>query len=207
MRLTITTSIKSRSGDLSASFLDKLEATSDDMQALGKEALSRMKSRTARGVDATGDSFEPYSTKGPYYYDPYPQHKGTRAQHATAVETWRSRHPKAGGKGELSRGGHSIRYESYAAFKEAISGDTTVDLRGAAAPHMLDQMSVWSEEPDEVRAGFQSKTTEAAKRALGHIRGIVSRHLPVRRFVGLTSDDRQALVDLRREQIEEKLKS
>ena len=98
---------------------------------------------------------------------------------------------------------------NYAKYKAKHGGSTAVvDLMGVGRGdgHMLVEMEVWESAKDEVKIGFKDKASLAARKALGHIRGVVAKNLPVRRFLGLTADDRAAVIARRVEQIEDKLK-
>jgi hypothetical protein len=107
--------------------------------------------------------------------------------------------------------------ERYAAYKAKHGCTADVDLIGVerhggkkgkseAHPHMLTVMEVWSSGEHEVKIGFKDKASRAARVALAHIKGCIERHLPVRRFLGLTMDDRAAVLAKRAEQIQDRLK-
>ena len=96
----------------------------------------------------------------------------------------------------------------YARFKIKHGHTTNVDLIGVESghPHMMLAMEVWESGPGEVKIGFRDKASRAAQKALGHLRGMLHKNLPVRRFFGLTMDDRAEVMAKRVEQIQDKLK-
>lgn len=179
---------------------DAINPTAEEMAELGEMVRERNLERTAQGVDAEGNEFVPYSTKGPYYFNPAPN--ATDHERRRAIESFARRHP---GKGEVSSERHTIKFESYAAFKEATRGDALVDLTyPIGAEHMLQDMSVWESGVHQVSVGFKLGT-RAAQIALEHIRGLAARHLPVRRMLGVGPGDRETVYAKRADQIREKL--
>jgi hypothetical protein len=185
-----------------------IQPTVGDMLTAGQIIRANIRERTAQGLDLSGAAFAPYSTKGPYYYNP-----GTRGgkfrSSGAAHEKRAARNMvrSLGGNGTLSRTGRSIKFDSYAAFKAAF-GRAAVDLMGIQAPHMLDAIvvRVGSTElaaaaadvgamdgmgpADTVTIGIYD--SDAVGRARGHNRG--TRTLPQREFLGISeADARMAL--------------
>jgi hypothetical protein len=108
--------------------------TAGDMLLAGQIFRTKIRQRTAAGVDVDGAPFAPYSERSPYYFYPNKEAAGSnREARATAA---RNRHAKTGRIGKRTPLG--IKYESYAAMKAAM-GRTNVDLySGLQHPHMLD---------------------------------------------------------------------
>ena len=137
-----------------------VEPSPEDLLELGNVMWEANQDRTARGVDARGQTFQPYTRK-------------------------------------------------YALYKAKHGGSTNpVDLMGVgrSPEHMLVEMEVWSDNPNEVKIGFLNKASFSAMKALGHIHGFIERNLPVRRFLGIHSDDKAGVIAKRAEQIRGHLK-
>ncbi|HEU0122635.1 MAG TPA: hypothetical protein VFQ91_19035 [Bryobacteraceae bacterium] len=140
--------------------------TVGDALYAGQRQRTVILDRTKRGVDARGAAFAPYSTKGPYYYNPnanlrslYNKRSGSwAADRKERVDDRITKNTKAASKRflgristkaqrkqsdapRLSKTGLSVVFESYAAFKRWL-GRTTVDLYGPRAPHMLQNIIV-----------------------------------------------------------------
>jgi hypothetical protein len=123
---------------------EALQPTVGDCLLLGQIARSQIRKRTLSGVDSQGASFASYSTKGPYYFYPNGDVGSTRGGSAAVKQARataaKNRFSKLGGKGV--RTPYGIRYESYAAAKDAHGGGT-VNLFGMEQhPHMLDAIIV-----------------------------------------------------------------
>lgn len=170
-----------------------LTITEGDRLHAGNLVKSRILDRTARGVDVNNRPFEPYSTKGPFYYYPY-GHLSVSAKSSLSTkqraDSARRLQRKIGGTLTKSRIG--IKFASYAAFKQAI-GRSGVDLRGLHGPHMLQAIQI-QVNGETVTVGIYG---DEAKRASGHNEGIPHR-LPRRYFFGSnTEDHRVILADLK----------
>lgn len=116
--------------------------TTGDLLFVGQVFRSRIRRRTAQGIDVNGAPFAPYSTRGPYYF--YANRDSTSgrtaAGRAARAKAAANRHRKTGKIGVRTATG--IKYESYSAMKAAL-GRTGVDLYGAEQhTHMLDTMLV-----------------------------------------------------------------
>jgi hypothetical protein len=123
---------------------------------------TRILDRTIRGVDSDGVAFQPYSTKGPYWYYPGGKVAGGSTYHANG----KLKQSSAGAKrnkaavtrllnrigvieghtgktigGVRTQNGQGIKFENYAAFKASL-GRLGVDLTGPRAPHMLQALAV-----------------------------------------------------------------
>jgi hypothetical protein len=179
---------------------DAFKTNSTDMALAGQLVRSDIRERTARGVDVSGAPFKPYSTKGPYYYNP--ASRGGKFKKAADKQSAKRLAKKIGG--ETSRTGLTIKFESYAAFKAAF-GRSTVDLQGVAPPHMLDaivvkvngadvgsSVSESTSDADSVTVGIYD--ADAAARASGHQYG--NRTLPERKFFGLSSDGKTLILQM-----------
>jgi hypothetical protein len=182
-----------------------IEPRDADLLYAGQRQRARILERTARGIDVDGRPFAPYSTRGPYYYRPSRGAAVAAALgHDIRGEEWTERQKAAAkrflrrittksergapGAPRLSRTGRTIRFESYAAFKRWL-GRSTVDLRGASAPHMLQAIQVVVRGARELVLGIYG---EAAARATGHNEG--TRTLPRRRFFGASAADVRQMV-------------
>lgn len=174
-----------------------------DLLYAGQRQKARIIERTESGTDVDGNTFQPYSTRGPYYY--YPSgHLGTsrgalktrkaavrRLLKVTGeVSTYRGEY--LGGSsvgGVATRNGLGIRFESYADFKESL-GRAGVDLTGPRAPHMLQAITVLNGvRDDELLIGVYG---EAAARAQGNNDG--TRYSPRRRWFGASTLDIREMV-------------
>jgi hypothetical protein len=162
--------------------------TAGDLLHAGNLLKTRIIDRTARGIDVNGQSFHPYSTKGPYYFYPFGKTGSknfTVKQKVSAATRLRA---KIGGT--KTRSGMGLKFASYAAFKSAL-GRSTVDLTGLRAPHMLQAI--------EVKVNDQTSTIilgiygEEAERASGHNTGVPGR-LPRRYFFGASPLDLKVLL-------------
>lgn len=178
--------------------------------ALAESQRSRMLKRTDAGKDFSERAFSPYSTNGPYYYNPTGasgksdgKKVNAKQQHAAAkrflgkittkAQRERASNPFApmstrnsSGTPHLSRTGRTVVFRSYSAFKKWL-GRTNVDLRGPRAPHMLQAMQAKGTEAGGQVQGVIGIYGEAAKRASGHNNG--ARHLPQRRFLAASRAD------------------
>ncbi len=164
-----------------------LKPTQADLRVAGEIVKTGIRDRTAKGVDAAGAAFAPYSTKGPYYY--HAASGGRKLLAAGATE------------GRPSKSGRSLVFSSYGAFKRAF-GRTFVDLQGITAPHMLDAIVVTPEE-DGVRIGIYD--SRAATIASGHNRSSGRpKGMPQRRFFGVGTEDIGAIQQIIRERIIER---
>ena len=167
------------------------QPTEGDLLYAGQRQRTRILDRTARGVDADGHPFAPYSENGPYYY--YPNGRVGNAKYSdkqtkeAARRLWRKlasgkaqpRHKRGkenavgqAGKGDawITRSGRGLGFSSYAAFKRWL-GRSGVDLRGPRAPHMLQAILVKvgglvAGERDEV-VGPSDRATPASELRLG----------------------------------------
>ncbi|MGE5568542.1 MAG: hypothetical protein ACM3S5_05830 [Rhodospirillales bacterium] len=212
-----------------------IEPTEGDLLYAGQRQRARILERTERGVDVDEAPFAPYSTKGPHYYNPtsgqsaiFTEKQAGRvhAGKTTFKRLWQQKERGAarrflnkittkeqrGKKGApgLSRTGRTIRFESYAAFKRWL-GRTTVDLRSARAPHMLQGIIVkvaglMSGSDRDEFVSPTSRTTpatelvlgiygEAADRATGHNTGDNAKaSLPKRHFFGASAADARLML-------------
>lgn len=179
-----------------------LEVTEGDMIfALGRQT-ERIQQRTVDGVDYNGQAFAPYSTNGPYHHDPS---RESRFSGYTSLVQRRGvalHHARFYG-GTRKRGGVTVKYESYAAFK-AARGVGNVDLGGMegsllpalrisvnGAEHDLDEaLGIGLDTfPDPVIQGAVGIYDDPmAQIAQGHNDGIPGR-LPQRTFIGISDDD------------------
>lgn len=179
-----------------------LRPTVGDLLAVVSYQQARILKRTEQGVDYQGKAFAPYSTKGPYYF--YPAGPAGRIKGKAGARARVTRFGKQGPSGRRTRSGFGLRFASYAAFKHTFLGRSTVDLRGARAPHMLQQiaMQVGGQAIQaglNPRAGSATELTtpartaslgiygEAGARASGHNEG--TRRLPQRRFFDASDQD------------------
>lgn len=202
---------------------DALPTEGDAIYAAQRQR-SRILERTANGVDVDGAPFEPYSTKGPYYY--YPNKVGRNKasvkrnkaavsrllKRLAGVSEFREEQDIAGGSGGTkTRGGEGIRFDSYADFKRSL-GRLGVDLRGPRAPHMLQAIAVGTgiertvgddqtlglnERPEPAVVVVIGIYGEEAGRATGHNTGENPRWKSrhQRRFLGATDADLKAMSD------------
>lgn len=182
----------------------------------GQRQRSRVLLRTGKGVDADGAKFAPYSTKGPYYYNPNGRlspitagQVSEKQQKAAAKRFYNKIVAKEergrDGSPHMSKTGRSVVFSSYRAFK-AWLGRANVDLRGPRAPHMLQGVVVKAggqqverdisvgiddsgQPASEMRVGIYG---DAADRASGHNAG--AGKLPRRHFFGIGRGDAKALV-------------
>lgn len=169
-------------------FQKGMTVTPADCVAAGETLRARILDRTARGTDANGQPFAPYSQRGPYYF--YPNRKAgvgkfTEKQRKASSARLNRKIDKAG-----VRTPYGLRFESYAAAKAAF-GRTHVDLFGLDnGPHMLNGLIVQSPSSGEsvVRIGFYG---EEAGRAKGNNEGIG--RLPKRQFFKANADDLNAM--------------
>jgi hypothetical protein len=110
--------------------------TTGDLLMAGQLFRSRIRARTAAGIDVEGSPFAPYSERGPYYL--YPNKEAARGNRQARATAAKGRHAKVGGH----RTPLGIRYDSYAAAK-AAHGDSTVNEYGMQQhTHMLDTIMV-----------------------------------------------------------------
>lgn len=169
--------------------------TQEDLLYAGQRQRTRQLERTRRGADVNGRAFAPYSTKGPYYYDPNAGRGAKRddkVQRAAVIRMHSKLKKGAAGSGSMvkSRTGRSLKFASYAAFKRWL-GRSTVDLTGPRAPHMLQAIITAARSAKELAMGIYG---EAAERATGHNQGVPKTHLPKRRFFAASSLDLKAMV-------------
>jgi len=177
------------------------QLTKAELLLAGNYVKAQILDRTARHLDADGKPFAPYSTKTPVYWNPYTGSKDGTQQRRASTRMIK----KLGGSGRTGiirdergkllgrRSGNIIRFEHYAAFKQAL-GRSGVDLIGPRAPHMLQAMTVRvAEDGRSVIVGIYDKP---AARAIGHQYGNPRRRLPQRKFLGATVDDREHLLKL-----------
>lgn len=130
-------------------------------------------------MDVEGHPFAPYSTKGPYYYNPHAGRANTSAEQRRGAA---KRLRKTLGEGGVTRSGY-LRFDSYAAFKRSL-GRTNVDLTGPRAPHMLQALTVQATGNTELRLGVYG-----AKAVLANAHNEGGRHLPQRKFFGASGAD------------------
>lgn len=156
--------------------------------------------RTNSGVDGQGNAFHPYSTKGPYYWSP-DHHGQTIKQRKASVghylrQTTKIGNLLAGTKAERSsiggvrsKTGLSIRFESYADFKQSF-GRPNVDLFGIINhPHMMNGIIIQptTGTPDHLSIAMGIYSDDLSERASGHVEG--ARFLPKRDFWQTTEKD------------------
>lgn len=149
--------------------------------------------RTFRGVDGNEKAFHPYSTKGPYYWSPNRAGKSIKQQKASiryylrqtnkvSTSLYGTSGERSSVGGVQSKTGLSIRFESYADFKQSFGRGLNVDLFGIENhTHMLNTIVVRPAIP--IANGFQVSMGiygSESDRATGHIEG--TRTLPVRNF-------------------------
>ncbi len=180
------------------------QTTLGDMLAVGQVFRSRIRQRTAAGIDASGAPFVGYSTRGPYYF--YPNREAAGSVRGGSDATLHARKTAAAGRHAKTdrigtRTPYGIRYDGGYAEAKAAHGRSTVDLYGLEQhPHMLDAMLVRAGgmeigggmdiateaagQCDHLTLGFYG--TEAA-RAKGNNEG--TSHVPARYFFALNSDD------------------
>lgn len=139
----------------------KLRVTVGDALSMGMLLRTHVVERTQDGVDVDGNAFHPYSTNGPYYYNPSGQ-SGPKAGESEEAHAKREREAvkrlvrKVGGRlggthqaelfsntePHISRTGRTVVFpRGYAQFKEWL-GRTNVDLTGPRAPHMMQSLHV-----------------------------------------------------------------
>ena len=153
-----------------------LRVTKGDMRAALTAQKKRILARTARGVDADGVSFIPYSQEGPYYWYPV----SSRTLGATGQKRSIRRFAKKTGGTAAGKG---IRFDSYAAFKRSLGG-VTVNLKGPSIPHMLSAIAIRA---ISATRGVLSVVGPASIRAEGHNRG--SGSLPRRTWFAAGAND------------------
>lgn len=165
-----------------------IKPTHEDLLYAGQRQITRILERTARGVDVNGRPFAPYSKNGPYYYNPNGR-LGPAGRAKLSEKQQKDSAKRMQGKigGSLSRTGRTVKFPSYAAFKQWL-GRSGVDLTGPRAPHMLQALTAKASGVD-VTLGIYGT---AAARATGHNFG--ARHLPQRRFFGASADDAKQMV-------------
>lgn len=211
MGLTIKTSSGRSVSEITLRLRTAARLTVGDALYAGQRQRARMLERTARGVDVNNKQFAPYSTKGPFYYDPnsrissrfkrmFGERISDKKQRASVNRLVR----KVGSKGvQKSSTGRTLKFPSYAAFKRWL-GRTFVDLRGPRSPHMLQGIVVKAgsstigesgmtispdanpERVNEMRIGIYGA---AAARAVGHNEGNPKKNLPKRWFIGASRSD------------------
>lgn len=161
---------------LVADIVDDVNPTVSDLLYVGQRHRSRVLQRTQRGVDFEEKAFAGYSTKRPYYWNPTAGKKGLSLNKRIAAvqrimkklsgrKTGYVRVFRESGKvvAEVRGHGDTIKFPSYAAFKQAL-GRTNVDLRGPRAPHML-QAIVVRVGATEIGNGLQSVPGDSTERA------------------------------------------
>jgi phage gpG-like protein len=176
MPLTISVDTKKLAADIEG----VVQITSQDVLYALNRQKARILDRTARGVDINGQAFEPYSTKGPYYYYP-----------AKAGRTAGSRKSSAGRFAKKVGGQRTtvgVKFPSYADFKRSL-GRSGVDLTGPRAPHMLQAIVVKTTGNDSGVIGIYGPE---ADRAEGH--NVGAGHLPRREFFGFSDRDHDEMV-------------
>lgn len=157
-----------------------LRITKADLLSALRKQKKRILERTARGVDADGMPFAPYSQKGPYYWYP---NEGKAMTVRGKKRSAKSHAKKYNGKVT----GTGVRFESYAAFKRSL-GTTVVNLRGPRPPHMLEQLRVTAY---DAKRGIIEISGEAADRAFKH--NVGTDLLPRRTFLAFGSSDEDAI--------------
>jgi hypothetical protein len=116
-------SISTPTGDKYETYILKIIAASQptvgDLLTAASNQVSRVQSRTVRGVDYQGRPFYPYANKKPYYVPTETGPNRARRQKQLASRTG----------GLAIKKTYGIRYDSYAAYRRA-TGHPTVDLGG-----------------------------------------------------------------------------
>lgn len=167
---------------------------------VGERQRTRILRRTESGRDVDGAAFAPYSTTK-FYWSPNGRLKGAtlsklgdKKQKAAVKRFAKKIDASTAGKSgapHVSKSGLTICFPGgYRQFKKYL-GRTTVDLRGAQAPHMLQAIQVKST-AEGVKIGIYGgeKGSIAAKHNLGAGR------LPKREFFGVSrSDEREVVKD------------
>lgn len=182
-----------------------IQPTTGDLLEVLARQQSRILERTERGLDYQGRPFAAYSSRGPYYYYPSGPVGQTRtAQARKNGKAGVARMARLGLGGTRTRSGFGLRFSSYRAFKLGYLGRSNVDLRGARAPHMLQQIVMQvgsvrvapgsqtgalgpSDRPQPATRGTLGIYGEAGARAAGHNEG--TRRLPQRRFFDMSDKD------------------
>ena len=180
--VTIQISSKGGIATLARNLKIAFRPTKEDMRFVLSNQKARILARTARGVDVNNVPFKPYSDKGPYYWYP----------NASKSMTMRGKRSSATRKAKKFRGtstGVGVKFDSYAAFKLS-QGSFRVNLRGTAAPHMLNQIAVRVH--SKTRGSLRIEG-EAKQRASEHETG--TELLPRRSFMGFNSQDTSDMTD------------
>lgn len=176
-----------------------LTVPAEDMRLAGEMARSAILERTAKGVSVSGVAFAPYNETTPYYYNPSRQRAAKQTgRFGTPLRRFTAKQEKASAGRLLSKlrkagdstavrglSGGTIKFPSYAAFKRAF-GRANVDLRGVAAPNMLDAIVVTAE-ANEASVAIGGVSGRIAR---GHTTGNRPKGMPLRQFFGLSTDDR-----------------
>lgn len=147
-----------------------------DMLYVGGLQVSRIRERTARGVDYTGQPFTPYKNSGPVYWYPSVHTKNRVAS--------RNRFFKLIISGSATKTSVGVKFSSYEAMKASVSGASTVNLMGLKAPHML--MAI------QIKVNGYLMTIgifgDEAIRAEAHNSG--TKYLPKREFFNASESDK-----------------
>ncbi len=197
--------------------------TQGDLLMLLQLQRSIILKRTSQGIDKNGKAFEPYSTKGPYYW--YPSKSKERSNRKRTVRRLarklvgvlnakEQRKQQKGRKdtpfGGITPGG-AIKFRNYGEFKTSL-GRTMVDLRGPSAPHMLQALLVRAgsttikpQRQRNIEAKNMKLPTSVGRiqifgpegeRAAAHMRGRTKRRLPRRNFLGANNKELKILMGI-----------
>ncbi len=188
--------------------------TNGDLLYAAQIQRSTILARTEHGVDVNGRSFAPYNTTRPFYFYPTgtPGRKRSTEQakkDRSAVKRFARKLGRT--KAAITGSGFGIRFESYADYKGTYLGRPNVDLRGAKAPHMLQQIvckagSAEIGEQDQ-RIGLEDMPEpgtefvlgiygDAAERASGINSDDRPKGMPKREFFGSSQVDNERLTNI-----------
>jgi phage gpG-like protein len=171
----------------------KHRPTQADNLALAEFGKTKILKLTEQGLDFAGNSFAPYSTKGPIYV--YPNSAGSRKATASQRHGSSTRFAKAIGRSDTKNKSRiGLKFASYADYKASLGGGGKVNLSGPNN-HMLRQLQTKSTAQnftigiyDEATAVIATAHNNGAQTGRGH-----KVRLPQRRFLDFS---RQTLAEL-----------
>lgn len=182
----------SRSGrSVDALFVDlrrRIEPTRQDMLTAANIVKSDIRDTTERGIDADGRPFQPYSSYGPYYYNPSKKHGLTGDAARKRAKTVHRALQARGLPGSLT--GSTIKFKDYGEFKRSFAR-LNVDLLGIDSPNMLNAMQVEAPNQHSGRVFFVGE--EPNRLAAIHNLGLGNQ--PERRFFAISQRATRKIMD------------
>lgn len=191
-------------GSLNVRIEDFLPKSEDILLAL-KQQQSRILQRTAAGLDVNNRPFAPYNSTRPFYYYPNgPVGKQRSKEQLKRDKAGVTRFANKVGrtKGAITRSRLGLKFPSYAAFKLTYLGRAGVDLYGPRAPHMLQAMTIRSDNDTEGALGIYGNEAIRANGISGEVR---PKGMPRREFFAASEADQKGMAETIRRAIQRRV--